>query len=98
MSIRKIISKYSYIYPYKDSCQTLPISTNKDNNKCLDFDLDRVNFIQPIKTKPSEDDETQNLSVIDYYDDIMMPKDLANKRVAQITDSKKTNVYYSDKV
>ena len=106
MSLRKIISRYSYSYIYpSNDMESLPVSTNKDKNKCLDFDLDRVNFAQPIKRKPSEEYETQNISTIDFYDDIIIHKDLAKKTETAVPNSKKGYqpekakcVYYSDKV
>jgi len=36
---------------YKDDQKVLPVSTTKDNVKCLDFDLDKVVF-RPVPKSP----------------------------------------------
>jgi hypothetical protein len=100
---KKAIIKYSRIYP----SEVLPISSISSKDKCLDFDLDKANFITNfrIKNKHLENsiDHTShsdsnhsdsnhsdsnhndisfvNNSPIDYYDNIMMPRDFAKKCV-----------------
>lgn len=114
MYARKLISRYSHIYPSNNDI--LPVFTNKDKNKCLDFDLDRANFVQPVKNKHSSDSSQDlshcelDISSIDYYDDeIMTPRELAKKKpIVQDLSAKKSKanenidnkdfVYYSDKV
>jgi len=91
MSYTKNIIKYSRIYP----CETLPITSVKNKDKCLDFDLDRANFVKTcnIKNKPSENlfeknshNDINNSTDLEDYSDSdyyyyynIMPKDLVKK-------------------
>lgn len=85
---KNFIIKYSKIYP--DPSEILPLSSPSGlKDKCLDFDLDKANFIRNghshshIKNKPvfgiDKNLDIVNTSPIDYYDDIMMPRNLAKR-------------------